>query len=463
MSSKRPSLRDRPVLPAVGRAAADDLLLGAERRRQEVQDLPVNEIMPNRRQPRTRPSDEGLADLAASITEHGLLQPILVQAMSLKAYEGRPCRYEIIAGERRWRASLRAGKTVIPAIVFAEVSDDRQMLVLALIENLQREELSPLDEGLAFAHLQSELGLTQHEIAARVGKSRGYVQNRIRLTTVPDDLRQLVAERPDTIAHIYEIARIDDPQARADLIAAVRDNRISHAEIRARVSALLTLATSVEAPNPGENDLRKSILGGTLLPVDPADDAQNDLRKSILGVPPLPVDLVDDAQIDLRKSFSGMPTPPVDLADDAQNDLRKSISGEPLPPVDLADDAENDLRKSISGEPLPPVDLADDAENDLRKSILGGTLSPVDLADDAENDLRKSISGVPPPPVDLADDAENDLRKSIGSQTTTVLSSTERSALTAVAIRLEAGMAISEGEDRDLLIRIAHLVVARIP
>jgi len=364
VSSKRPSLRDRPVLPAVGRAAADDLLLGAERRRQEVQDLPVNEIMPNRRQPRTRPSDEGLADLAASITEHGLLQPILVQAMSLKAYEGRPCRYEIIAGERRWRASLRAGKTVIPAIVFAEVSDDRQMLVLALIENLQREELSPLDEGLAFAHLQSELGLTQHEIAARVGKSRGYVQNRIRLTTVPDDLRQLVAERPDTIAHIYEIARIDDPQARADLIAAVRDNRISHAEIRARVSALLTLATSVEAPNPGENDLRKSL---------------------------------------------------------------------------------------------------DAAQNDLRKSILGGTLSPVDLADDAENDLRKSILGGTLPPADLADDAENDLRKSIGSQTTTVLSSTERSALTAVAIRLEAGMAISEGEDRDLLIRIAHLVVARIP
>lgn len=107
MSSKRPSLRDRPVLPAVGRGEADDLLMGAERRRQEVQDLPVADIMPNRRQPRTKPSDEGLAELAASIVTHGLLQPILVQAISLRAYEGTPRRYELIAGDRARRDRRR--------------------------------------------------------------------------------------------------------------------------------------------------------------------------------------------------------------------------------------------------------------------------------------------------------------------------------------------------------------------
>jgi ParB family transcriptional regulator, chromosome partitioning protein len=293
--AKRPSLRERPVLPAVGAAEADDLLMGAERRRQEVQEIPATEIMPNRRQPRTRPSDEGLDELAASIGEHGVLQPILVQAISLRAYEGRPCRYEIIAGERRWRASQRAGKTTIPAIVLGETANDRQLLVLALIENLQREGLPPLDEGMAFAQLQSEFGLTQQEIATRVGKSRGYVQNRIRLTTVPEDLQQLAIERPDTLVHIYEIARVDDVRARADLIAAVRDERISYAETRARVAALLAPPEPPLAP-PDGRDLRKSFadpsssLGrreasaesfGAPTSVGHAGSHEHDLRKSL--------------------------------------------------------------------------------------------------------------------------------------------------------------------------------------
>lgn len=311
MSSRRPSIRDRPVLPAVGRAESDDLLMGAERRRQEVQDLPVGEIMPNRRQPRTRPSDEGLDELAASIAEHGVLQPILVQSTSLRAYEGRPCRYELIAGERRWRASQRAGRATIPAIVLSETTDDRQLLVLALIENLQREGLAPLDEGLAFAQLQSEFKLTQHEIAERVGKSRGYVQNRIRLTSVSEDLQQLVAERPDTISHIYEIARIADLQARAKLITAVRDDRISHSETRAQVAALLA-PPEVPTVLPLENDLRKSFLPAAAAvdlaaPADPAV-TQNDLHKSFSPEDDARnLSVADDptvTQNDLRKSFS---------------------------------------------------------------------------------------------------------------------------------------------------------------
>ncbi len=352
MPSKRPSLRDRPLLPAMGAAAADDLLMGAERRRQEIQDLPVGEIMPNRRQPRLKPSDEGLDELSASIREHGILQPILVQSISLRAYEGRPCRYELIAGERRWRASRRAGRDSIPAIILGETADDRQLLLLALIENLQREELSPLDEGLAFAQLQSDFGLTQHEIAERVGKGRGYVQNRVRLTTVADDLQQLAAERPDTIAHIYEIARVDDPDARAALIAAVRDNRISHAATRARVAALLA---------PPE-----------------------------------------------------LPAPPL-----AKNDLRKSLEGVPRHRSGAADTSENDLRKSFGGAPAPWSGAADTGENDLRKSFSDGE--------------------------------------------TAFLSPAERAALLAVLARLEAGVAVPEGEDLNLLLRLSMLVAALLP
>jgi ParB family transcriptional regulator, chromosome partitioning protein len=372
--SKRPSLRDRPLLPAMGAAAADDLLMGAERRRQEILDLPVGEIMPNRRQPRLKPSDEGLDELSASIREHGILQPILVQSISLRAYEGRPCRYELIAGERRWRASRRAGRDSIPAIILGETADDQQLLLLALIENLQREELSPLDEGLAFAQLQSDFGLTQHEIAERVGKGRGYVQNRVRLTTVADDLQQLAAERPDTIAHIYEIARVDDPDARAALIAAVRDNRISHAATRARVAALLA---------PPE------------LPAHPL--AKNDLRKSLEGVP---------------RHRSG-------AADTGENDLRKSFGGAPAPWSGAADTGENDLRKSFGGAPAPWSGVADTGENDLRKSFSDGE--------------------------------------------TAFLSPAERAVLLAVLARLEAGVAVPEGEDLSLLLRLSMLVAALLP
>ena len=335
MPAKRPSLRDRPVLPAVGQAAADDLLMGAERRRQEVQDLPVGEIMPNPRQPRTKPSDDGLAELAASISEHGVLQPILVQATSLQAYEGRPCRYELIAGERRWRASQRAGRTVIPAIVLSETADARQMLVLALIENLQREGLHPLDEGLAFAQLQSEFNLTQHEIAARVGKSRGYVQNRIRLTAVPEDLQLLAAERPDTIAHIYEIARIDAPQARADLIAAVRDDRISHVETRVRVAALLAPVSATVAPLV-ENDLHKSFSDPGLSEGQRRGTSEVSLGSSAVA-PVVP------AKNDLHKSFSDPGLSEGQRRGTSEVSLGSSAVAPVVP-------AKNDLHKSFSVE-----------------------------------------------------------------------------------------------------------------
>jgi ParB family transcriptional regulator, chromosome partitioning protein len=236
---KRASLSDRAVSVAPAPRPTDDAILGAERRRQEVRELDLREIMPNRLQPRTRPSSEGLDDLAASIREHGVLSPVLVRAIPLTAYEGAGCRYELVAGERRWRASRLAGRTTLPALLVEDAADDRAMLELAITENLQREDLHPLDEALALGRMHQELGYSFAQIADRLGKSKGYVQNRLRLLQLGDDLQRLVAERPDTLGHVYEIGRLADGPERQALIAAVRDDRISRAETRIRVEALL--------------------------------------------------------------------------------------------------------------------------------------------------------------------------------------------------------------------------------
>lgn len=239
MSKRRASLSDRPVAATAGPRTTDDLVMGKERARQEIEEIPLRAIMPNRLQPRTQPSQEGLRELADSIRQHGVLEPIIVRAIALTEYEGAGRRYELVAGERRWRACALAERTTIPAVVVSNADDDRAMLELAITENLQREDLHPLDEAMAFGRMQAELGYSYAQIAERLGKSKGYVQNRMRLLQLAEDLQVLVAERPDTLGHVIEIAKVNDPAARAKLIAAVRDDALSFAATRARVQDLL--------------------------------------------------------------------------------------------------------------------------------------------------------------------------------------------------------------------------------
>ena len=237
--TKRASLRDRSPLPATAPRSTDTTLMGEEQVRQEVVELRVSEILPNQKQPRTNFDEATLEDLAASIREHGVIQPIIVRAIPLTEYEGKGRRYELIAGERRWRASYKAEKITIPAIVREGETDNVAMIELAIIENVQREDLHPLDEAMALGRLQTELGYSYTEIADRIGKSKGYVQNRLRLLQLPEDLQQLVAERPDTISHVADIARIEDVNQRVPLIAAVRDQGLSRAQTRERVESML--------------------------------------------------------------------------------------------------------------------------------------------------------------------------------------------------------------------------------
>jgi len=165
------------------------------------QELPVGAISPNRRQPRTQFDEEAMATLTASVRELGVLQPILVRATGGGAYE-------LIAGERRWRAAKRAGLPLVPAIV--RTVDDTASLEQALVENIQREDLNPLDEAAAFQQLLEDFHLTHDELAARVGKSRAAISNTLRLFQLPPSVQRLLSESQLTAGHARALLTTPD-------------------------------------------------------------------------------------------------------------------------------------------------------------------------------------------------------------------------------------------------------------
>lgn len=150
-----------------------------------VMDISIDDISPNPWQPRRDFDEESLNALASSIRENGLIQPVVVR----KKKDGT---YELAAGERRWRAAKMAGLTVIPAI--SKEYDDRSMAEMALVENLQRKDLNPVDEGMAYRKLMDEYGLTQENISQKVGKSRPYVANMVRLLDLPEEVKDFLSK-----------------------------------------------------------------------------------------------------------------------------------------------------------------------------------------------------------------------------------------------------------------------------
>ena len=217
-----------------------------------VRQIAVDRITPNPKQPRIAADPAALDDLTASIREHGVLQPILVRPRERG-------HYEIVAGERRWRAVTALALAMIPAII--EEMSDEQAIEIAVIENLQRENLSPLDEAAIFARMTSELGYSIRKLADKLGKDKGYIENRLRLVAAPADVRALVAERSDTISHAYELMKIDDPARRAELAAQIARGELSLARLKAAVRgesehpslgapAVATAAAPAAAPTP---------------------------------------------------------------------------------------------------------------------------------------------------------------------------------------------------------------------
>ncbi len=174
--------------------------------------LPIAQVEPGLKQPRKRFDQETLADLAESIRLHGILQPLTVRRLA-SGY------YQIIAGERRWRAAKLAGISEVPAIVVE--ADDRKVMELGLIENLQREDLNPMEEAMGYQALIQEYGLTQEEAARRVGKSRPAVANALRLMALPDAVRALVEEGRLSAGHARALLSVPDSTSQKKLAQKV--------------------------------------------------------------------------------------------------------------------------------------------------------------------------------------------------------------------------------------------------
>lgn len=180
----------------------------------DVQRIPVAQIVPNRYQPRHIFLPQELAELTASIKESGVIQPIMVRRKGDGVYE-------LIAGERRWRASKEAGLTVIPAVI--KNCTDQEALLLALVENLQREDLNPMETARAYARMMKEFGLTQEAVASKVGRDRSSVANFIRLTHLHPDLQLLVEDGTLSTGHAKALLSLSTPEAQlriAHLVAA---------------------------------------------------------------------------------------------------------------------------------------------------------------------------------------------------------------------------------------------------
>jgi ParB family chromosome partitioning protein len=191
-----------------------------------VRHVPIDWIEPNPENPRLLFEESALAELASSIREHGVLQPILVRPA------GRD-HYQLVAGERRWRAARLAGLLTIPALI--EELDDDAALEIAVIENLQREDLSPLEEANMYEKMVTEHGYSIRKLAQKLGKDKGYLENRLRLADAPEEIRALVSVRKDTLSHAYELMKVQDPKKRKRLAAQVASGQLSLVKLRERI------------------------------------------------------------------------------------------------------------------------------------------------------------------------------------------------------------------------------------
>ncbi|MSO73958.1 MAG: ParB/RepB/Spo0J family partition protein [Alphaproteobacteria bacterium] len=232
--------------------------------------LPIDALRPSPIQPRTVFDEAELDELAQSIKQNGVLQPILVRQR-----EGGG--YEIIAGERRWRAAQRAGIHELPAVV-RELNDD-QALELALVENLQREDLNPLEEAEAFQRLVTRFGHTQDAVAQAIGKSRSHVANMIRLLDLPPYVKTLLGSGQLTMGHARALLNARDPVALAETIVA-RNLNVRQAEAMAREATRVARPPRIRAgrdPNVRDLEQRLSASLGLKVSIETKSDGSGEV------------------------------------------------------------------------------------------------------------------------------------------------------------------------------------------
>ena len=238
--------------------------------REQLLQIPVDLLSRGKYQPRVDMREDSLAELADSIKAQGIIQPIVVRTVAT-AEPGQPQRYEIVAGERRWRAAQLAGLHEIPGVV--RQIDDEHAVALALIENIQREDLNPLEEALALSRLIGEFQLTHQQAADAVGRSRAAVSNLLRLLDLPQAIRPFIEKRELEMGHARALLSLPVPKQQAEVGALVAKKGLSVRETEALVRRLIAHAGGAKG-KPGrrskdpdiqrlENDLADK-LGATV-------------------------------------------------------------------------------------------------------------------------------------------------------------------------------------------------------
>lgn len=222
----------------------------------EIHRLPLGKVRPNPRQPRTTMVHSDLEELIESVREHGILQPLVVTPKNQD--------YEIIAGERRFQAAKIVGLKTLPVII--RDVDEQEQLELALVENLQRQDLNPLEEAEAYQRLVDEFNMTQEQVAKRVGKSRSYVANTLRLRTLPDEVKKAILDKKITEGHAKVLLSMETPKEQLDFLHAMLQQKFT---VRA--------SEAYVASKRGTKPL------ASLKNVDPNLQAQEEALQRILG------------------------------------------------------------------------------------------------------------------------------------------------------------------------------------
>lgn len=239
--------------------------------------IDIKKVEPNRDQPRKKFDEDSLNDLAESIKQFGVLQPLLVQE--------REDYYEIIAGERRWRAAKKAGIKEVPVII--KKLSDQEIMEISLIENIQREDLNPIEEALAYKRLLTEFNLKQDEVADRVSKSRTTITNSMRLLKLNEKVQQMVIDDKLTTGHVRPLISIDDPEKQIAAAEKIFDEKLSVRDAEKLVKSLL----SEKKNKPEEKKLDQQLLAvyhdleeqmkrilGTKVAINPKDDKKGKLE-----------------------------------------------------------------------------------------------------------------------------------------------------------------------------------------
>jgi ParB family chromosome partitioning protein len=269
---------ERELSPAIVSLLSND----SPTRSVGVRIVAVDRIDSNPQQPRLAFNQETLDELAASIREHGVLQPILVRPTGEN-------RFQLVAGERRWRASKQAGLASIPALI--EDIDDDTALEISIIENLQREDISPLDEAAMYDRMVREHGYSIRKLADKLGKDKGYLENRLRLADAPPEIRELVSLRKDTLSHAYELLKVEDPKKRRRLADQVARGELTLIKLRDKIEGRRSRPARV-ADEIGIDDAAH-------------DDAGLELEDAAPPEPARPAaDLTDDSLVNAKQDLA---------------------------------------------------------------------------------------------------------------------------------------------------------------